>query len=528
MSIPVDVADLAKALEGFGAGYLLTTAAGTVKVVTVEPTVTDGVVLVEGPGKGTVAQPGREHRGHAGLPAAASRRGSPCSSTAPREVDGRRRPGRPRPARCCTGRPATPTARRRPTAAATTAPRSTHDPALARRVPRPPGDTHEAGADFWSAVTGFRAVRSAGSDGRVRHAGAARRRPTTCASSGSATDAPRVHLDVHVDDPARRGGRGRGLGATVLESPTTTSLTLTLARRLRRSAWSPSPAACARRRRDVARRPHVVRRPGLPRHPAQPLRRRAATSGTPLTGWQRRDPRPGRSSAGSPRPGPAAPAAAPAARRRAGHGHRPPRLGRRPTTRPSWPRTSPRAPRCRPATSGWTVLRDPAGLIYCVTRRRPGDRPRMNDEIGEPDPVPRGPPRDLPPQGRRPRPRPARADAAAVRPHPRRDGQAPRVRGGLVVRPAPHGRPGRASGRRSTGRPTPTGTGTPPPTTPPRSSGRCGRTAVAPVAGGGGRRPAARAVAQRAAATRRRADHAAVDPRRTWSRSTRGTTATPT
>jgi hypothetical protein len=56
MSIPVDVADVAKALEDFGAGYLLTTtSAGTVKVVTVEPTVTDGVVLVAGPGRGTVA-----------------------------------------------------------------------------------------------------------------------------------------------------------------------------------------------------------------------------------------------------------------------------------------------------------------------------------------------------------------------------------------------------------------------------------------------------------------------------------------
>jgi hypothetical protein len=55
MSIPVEVADLARALEDFGAGYLLTNRAGAVKVVTVEPTVTDGVVLVEAPGKGTVA-----------------------------------------------------------------------------------------------------------------------------------------------------------------------------------------------------------------------------------------------------------------------------------------------------------------------------------------------------------------------------------------------------------------------------------------------------------------------------------------
>jgi hypothetical protein len=56
MSIPVDVADLAKALEEFGAGYLLTVSAdATVKVVTVEPSVTDGVLLVTGPGKGTLA-----------------------------------------------------------------------------------------------------------------------------------------------------------------------------------------------------------------------------------------------------------------------------------------------------------------------------------------------------------------------------------------------------------------------------------------------------------------------------------------
>jgi hypothetical protein len=55
MSIPVEVGDLGKALEGFGAGYLLTSsAAGTVKVVTVEPSVVDGVVRVEAPGRGTL------------------------------------------------------------------------------------------------------------------------------------------------------------------------------------------------------------------------------------------------------------------------------------------------------------------------------------------------------------------------------------------------------------------------------------------------------------------------------------------
>jgi hypothetical protein len=56
MSIPVDLGDLAKALEEFDAGYLLTVSpAGTVKVVTVEPAMADGVLLVRGPGKGTLA-----------------------------------------------------------------------------------------------------------------------------------------------------------------------------------------------------------------------------------------------------------------------------------------------------------------------------------------------------------------------------------------------------------------------------------------------------------------------------------------
>ena len=54
MSIPVELPDLATALQDFGAGYLMTTTGGTVKVVTVEPVVQDGGLLVRRPGKGTV------------------------------------------------------------------------------------------------------------------------------------------------------------------------------------------------------------------------------------------------------------------------------------------------------------------------------------------------------------------------------------------------------------------------------------------------------------------------------------------
>ena len=123
MSIPVEVADLAEALEDFGAGYLLTTTGGSVKVVTVDPTVTGGVVLVEGPGKGTVRNladntavtlvfPPREPKGFTLL----------VDGTG--GGDGRRRPDHPGHRGAAPARPATPTVLRRQTAAATTAVRS--------------------------------------------------------------------------------------------------------------------------------------------------------------------------------------------------------------------------------------------------------------------------------------------------------------------------------------------------------------------------------------------------------------------
>lgn len=56
MSIPVSLDRLAEALTEFGPGYLMTVSGdGRVKVVTVEPTVLDGVLLVVGPGRGSVA-----------------------------------------------------------------------------------------------------------------------------------------------------------------------------------------------------------------------------------------------------------------------------------------------------------------------------------------------------------------------------------------------------------------------------------------------------------------------------------------
>lgn len=56
MSIPVDVVELARVREAFGAAFLITVSAdGRPKVVTVEPTVADGVITVTAPGKGSLA-----------------------------------------------------------------------------------------------------------------------------------------------------------------------------------------------------------------------------------------------------------------------------------------------------------------------------------------------------------------------------------------------------------------------------------------------------------------------------------------
>ena len=56
MSIPVSVDRLAEVLGDYGAGYLLTVSSGgRVKVVTVEPVVAGGQLVVAGPGRGSLA-----------------------------------------------------------------------------------------------------------------------------------------------------------------------------------------------------------------------------------------------------------------------------------------------------------------------------------------------------------------------------------------------------------------------------------------------------------------------------------------
>ncbi len=58
MSIPVDIADLPKALGDVGRGYLLTTTNGRVKAVSVRAVPEDATLRVPAPGPGSLANVG--------------------------------------------------------------------------------------------------------------------------------------------------------------------------------------------------------------------------------------------------------------------------------------------------------------------------------------------------------------------------------------------------------------------------------------------------------------------------------------
>ncbi len=55
MSIPVDLADLPRTLAEFDRGYLLTTADGRVKAVSVRAVATNGALRIPTPGRGSIA-----------------------------------------------------------------------------------------------------------------------------------------------------------------------------------------------------------------------------------------------------------------------------------------------------------------------------------------------------------------------------------------------------------------------------------------------------------------------------------------
>jgi hypothetical protein len=241
-----------------------------------------------------------------------------------------------------------------------------------------PGDTHDEGADFWAAVTGFRRGPQRGEDGQF-----------ATLEPAEGTDylrvqrleghTPRVHLDLHVDDPAAAAAEAEALGAEPLESAYDDLRTMR------------SPGGfvfCLVPEPGGERPPPTTWPDGRTSYVDQvcldvPPGRfdDELAFWAALTGWERRDPRPD-SEFG----------------RLTGPPGQPlflllQRLDDEQetvTAHLEWSASDPAAEVAAHAAAGaeveaelpgWTVLRDPAGLRYCITHRRPGIRPGIPDEV---------------------------------------------------------------------------------------------------------------------------------------------------
>jgi hypothetical protein len=236
-----------------------------------------------------------------------------------------------------------------------------------------PGDRHEAGADFWAAVTGFERGPQRGEDGQFA---------TLVPPMGTdylrvqrlEEDTPRVHVDLHVDDPASAAREAEELGAELLESPYDDLRTMR----------SPGGLVFCFVPESGGERPPATSWPdGRTSYVDQvcldipPSRYDDELAfWAAVTGWQRRDPTPG-SEFG----------------RVTGPPDQPLLLllqrlddeQEAVTAHLDWSASDPEAEVAAHVAAGaevqgrfpgWTVLRDPAGLSYCITHRRPGVRPR--------------------------------------------------------------------------------------------------------------------------------------------------------
>ncbi len=243
-----------------------------------------------------------------------------------------------------------------------------------------PGDTYEAGADFWSAVTGFARGPQRGEEGQFA---------TLVPPQGTdylrvqrlEEHSPRVHLDLHVDDPAAAGAAAEALGAERLESPYDDLRTMR----------SPGGLVFCFVPEGGGERPPPITWPD----PSTGSGRGARSSyvdqicidipprlydaeldfWAAVTGWHRRDPRPG-SEFGRLTPGPGQPLQLLLQRLDDEQDSV--------TAHLDWAASDHEAELAAHVAAGaelqgrfggWTVLRDPAGMTYCVTRRQPGDRP---------------------------------------------------------------------------------------------------------------------------------------------------------
>ncbi|HEX5088172.1 MAG TPA: VOC family protein [Nocardioides sp.] len=234
-----------------------------------------------------------------------------------------------------------------------------------------PGDTFEQGADFWSSVTGHARGPQRGPD---------RQFATLVPPDGldylrlqRLDDGPRIHLDLHVADPAAAAAEAERLGATVAPSPFEEVAIMR----------SPGGFVFCFVPEGGGERPAPRAWPdGHTSYVDQvcldvPPSRYAAEMDfwAAVTGWRRRDPSPG-SEFGRLTPGADQPLQLLMQRlddeRDAVTAHL------------DWA-TSDREAEIRQhlaagaelqkSFADWTVLRDPAGMTYCITDRTTGDRP---------------------------------------------------------------------------------------------------------------------------------------------------------
>jgi len=235
-----------------------------------------------------------------------------------------------------------------------------------------PADGHDRAVGFWEAVTGSHRSPRRGEHGEFL---------TLLPTEGDAylklqrveDGEPRVHLDVHVDDPRAAAGECVGVGATLVADHRS-YLVLT----------SPGGLTfCLVPHGSVGARPHPRAWPdGHTSYVDQvcldipPSRYDAEMEfWAAVTGWSRRDPATG-SEFGRLTPGPDQPLQLLLQRLDEEQGAVSAHL--------DWSASDHKAEvdahvaagaEVQGRFEGWTVMSDPAGMTYCVTRRTPGDRP---------------------------------------------------------------------------------------------------------------------------------------------------------